>query len=133
MICAGDGQDRVFAGNGNDIVFGGNGIDRLFGQDGNDTLHGGNDCDELDGGNGNDTLSPDGASTGLSAARETTPCLVGVATIGLCWEETALTLAMEVWVRKPSGQIVISPTPAKSRLPIRLRSAAHLMRPVEPY
>jgi Ca2+-binding RTX toxin-like protein len=57
VICADEGNDRVYGLGGNDVLFGGPGIDRLYGGPGDDEFHAWLHRDYLFGEEGNDHLN----------------------------------------------------------------------------
>lgn len=61
VICAFDGNDRVYGGGGTDILVGADGWDRMWSEDGNDLMRGGSGTDTLDAGLGDDLLFGDAA------------------------------------------------------------------------
>jgi Ca2+-binding RTX toxin-like protein len=57
VICADEGNDRVYGLAGNDVLFGGPGVDRLYGGPGDDEFHAWQHRDFLFGEEGNDWLN----------------------------------------------------------------------------
>jgi Ca2+-binding RTX toxin-like protein len=57
VICADEGNDRVYGLGGNDVLFGGPGVDRIYGGTGDDEVHAWLDRDYVFGEEGNDHLN----------------------------------------------------------------------------